>query len=109
MSNKTGNTLIAVLAGIAIGAGVGILYAPEKGSTTRKKVKKGLDDAKNDLHQKYDTVSAQVSDKITVTKFDLEESYQDLVSNISHKTEDVISFLENKLADLKKRNATLQK
>ncbi|MEC5165208.1 gas vesicle protein [Flavobacterium sp. PL11] len=109
MSNSTGNTFIAVLAGIAIGAGVGILYAPEKGSKTRKKINEGLSDAKNDLHQKYDTVSAQMSDKITVAKFDLEETYQDLVSNMSHKTEDVISFLENKLADLKKRNATLQK
>ena len=36
-------------------------------------------------------------------------TYQELVSNMSHKTEEVISFLEDKLADLKKQNAKLQK
>jgi hypothetical protein len=39
----------------------------------------------------------------------LEETYDNLLSNMSHKTEDVISFLETKLADLKKENAKLQK
>ena len=32
-----------------------------------------------------------------------------MVSNISYKTEDVISFLEIKLAELKEQNAKLQK
>ena len=109
MSNNSGNTLIGVLAGIAIGAGLGILIAPDKGSKTRKMVKDGITDAKNDLHHKFDSVSSQLGDKLTTTKFDLEETYEDMVSNISHKTEDVISFLEEKLANLKKQNAKLQK
>ncbi|SHF99839.1 Gas vesicle protein [Flavobacterium segetis] len=109
MSNNTGNTLVAVLAGIAIGAGIGILYAPDKGSKTRRKVKDGFDDAKNDLHHKFDIVSSQLSDKLSSAKFDLEETYEDLLSNMSNKTDDVISFLEEKLADLKKQKAKLQK
>ena len=32
-----------------------------------------------------------------------------MVSNMSYKTEDVISFLETKLADLKEQHAKLQK
>ena len=47
--------------------------------------------------------------KLTTAKIDLEETYEDLVSNMSHKTEDVISFLEIKLAELKEQNARLQK
>jgi len=39
----------------------------------------------------------------------LEDTYEDLVSNMSHKSEDVISFLETKLSDLKNQNAKLQK
>jgi gas vesicle protein len=109
MSNTTGNTLLAVLAGVAIGAGLGILYAPDKGSKTRGKLKDGFDDAKNDLQNKFDTVSLQLTDKLTTAKFDLEETYEDLVSNMSHKTEEVISFLEEKLAELKRQNAKLQK
>ena len=31
MSNNTGNTLIALLVGAAIGATAGILFAPDKG------------------------------------------------------------------------------
>ena len=40
MSSNTGNTLLALLTGAAIGAGIGILYAPEKGDVTRKKIQK---------------------------------------------------------------------
>ena len=109
MSNNAGSTLVAILAGVVVGAGVGILFAPDKGSKTRKKVKEGFDEAKNELNHKFDKVSSQLSQKLTTAKFDLEDTYQDLVSNMSHKTEDVISFLESKLADLKVQNSKLQK
>lgn len=109
MSNNTGNTLLAVLAGIAIGAGLGILYAPDKGSKTRKDVKDGFADGKNDLNHKFDSILSQLGDKLITTAVDLEESYKNMVSNASYKTEDVISFLEEKLANLKKQNAQHQK
>ena len=109
MSNNTGNTVVALLVGAALGAVAGILFAPDKGSKTRTKIKDGFDDAKNDLKNKFDHASDEVKEKISNAKFDLEETYEDLVSNMSHKTEDVISFLETKLADLKKQNAKLQK
>ena len=109
MSKNSGNTMIAVLAGVLVGAGIGILYAPDKGSKTRKKVKDGYDDAKSDVTGKFDSVSTKLSNKLSTAKVDLEDTYQDLVSNMSHKTEEVISFLEDKLSDLKKQNAKLQK
>jgi gas vesicle protein len=109
MSNNTGNTILAVLAGAAIGAGIGILFAPDKGSKTREKFKDGFDDAKNELQNKFESASSQLSDKFTTAKFDLEGTYEDLLSNMSYKTEEVISFLELKLAELKKQNAKLQK
>ena len=109
MSNKTGNTVFALLIGAAIGAVVGILLAPDKGSNTRKKIKDGLDHDTNDLKNKFGDLSDNVREKLSDAKFDMEETYEDLVSNMSHKTEDVISFLETKLADLKKANAKLQK
>jgi gas vesicle protein len=109
MSNNTGNTLLALLTGAAIGAGVGILFAPDKGSKTRGKIKDGYNDAQKDLVKKYESLSSEVKSRLSTAKIDFEGSYDDLLDNMSHKTEDVISFLENKLAELKAKNAKLQK
>lgn len=108
MSNNAGNTLIALLAGAAVGAGIGILFAPDKGSKTREKIKDGYDEAKDNLLHKLQKASNGFKSKFANAKFDLEETYEDLVSNMDHKTEDVISFLETKLADLKEHNVKHQ-
>ena len=111
MSNNTGNTIVAILVGAAIGAGVGILFAPDKGSKTREKLKDGFDDAKHNLQDKYHDVSEKLIGKAKelIGKDDIDGNYQNIVSSLSHKTEDVISFLENKLAELKLKNAKFQK
>ncbi|MBC5839323.1 YtxH domain-containing protein [Flavobacterium muglaense] len=109
MSNNTSTTLIAILTGAAIGAGLGILFAPDKGSKTRGKIKEGYKDASKDLKFKFDDLSGEMKQKLKSAKLDLEETYVDLLSDMSHKTEDVISFLEIKLAELKEQNARLQK
>ena len=95
-SGKTGVAL-ALLAGVAIGAGIGILLAPEKGSNTRKKIKGGYCDATGEIKSKYKDLKNKVS------KVDVEGTYDELVDNLSSKSEDVISFLETKLASLKKQ------
>ncbi|MBW4358900.1 YtxH domain-containing protein [Flavobacterium taihuense] len=109
MSNNTGNTIVAILVGAAIGAGVGILFAPDKGSKTREKLKDGFDDAKHNLQDKFHEVSEKVIGKAMVAKDDIDGNFENIVSTLSHKTEDVISFLENKLAELKLKNAKFQK
>lgn len=97
-TNKT-SVALAVLAGVAIGAGIGILMAPEKGSKTRKKIKGSYDDAADDLLGKYKDLKKKVS------KIDVEDTYDDLVDTLSSKSEDVVSYLEEKLASLKKQVA----
>ena len=109
MSNTSGNSLLALLTGALIGAGIGILYAPDKGSKTREKIKYGFQDAKDDLKTKLDEVSKQLKSKLNNSKDNLEDSFEEMVSQASHKTEDLILFLEQKLAELKEQNAKLQK
>ena len=99
MSTRNTGVALALLAGIAIGAGIGVLMAPEKGSKTRKKIKGGYCDATGELKSKYKDLKNKVS------KVDVEGTYDQLVGNLSDKSEDVVSFLETKLASLKKQVA----
>jgi gas vesicle protein len=51
---KVGKALLGVLAGIAGGAILGMLFAPEKGSDTRKKISKKGEDLADALNEKID-------------------------------------------------------
>ncbi|KRB54821.1 YtxH domain-containing protein [Flavobacterium sp. Root186] len=108
MSNNS-NTIAAIIAGAAVGAAIGILFAPDKGSKTRAKIKEGIDDAKHNLQDSFQASSEVLREKFTGATQNLDGTLNDLLSNVSHKTEEVITFLESKLADLKAQNAKLQK
>ncbi|MGB3150644.1 MAG: YtxH domain-containing protein [Maribacter sp.] len=109
MSNDSGSVLLALLTGAAIGAGVGILYAPDKGTKTRKKIKKKALEAKDEIATRV----AQATEELTKTaeskKIDFEQKLEETISNMSYKADDIILGLEGKLAELKKKNAQLQK
>ncbi|AIG31217.1 YtxH domain-containing protein [Flavobacterium psychrophilum] len=109
MSNKNGNNVLALLLGAAIGVGAGILFAPNKGSKTREKIKGNLNDWKIDLNNKLADYEEDIREKFSGSKEDLKQSVDNLLSNSSYKAEETILFLEEKLAELKKQNAKLQK
>tara|TARA_R110000868_G_scaffold87983_3_gene245528 strand:+ start:247 stop:516 length:270 start_codon:yes stop_codon:yes gene_type:complete len=79
---KTNKTLIGILSGLAAGALIGILFAPDKGSTTRKKIKRKsskytakakdkFDDALENLSKKYDDLNAEGKSLFTAGKKEL--------------------------------------
>ena len=92
--SKNSNTIAAIIAGAAVGAAIGILLAPDKGSNTRAKLKEGLDDATGNLKDSLGATSDDISKKFTSATQNLDGTFDNLLSNVSQKADEVISFLE---------------
>ena len=106
---NTGSTLLALITGAAIGAGVGVLYAPGSGEETRKKIKKDAEKAQKDLNKRYKETSSNLTEKAKKARADFETRLEETLSSASYKADDILSALESKLEELKKQNAKLQK
>lgn len=60
--------LFGAVAGMAAGAVVGILFAPDKGSDTRKKIAKKGEELKDSAKEKFTDLVDMVSDKFEKAK-----------------------------------------
>ena len=109
MSKDSGTVMLALLTGAAIGAGIGILYAPDKGDKTRDKIGKKAKQTKNEIANRISKATDQLTQTAESKKQDFEASLEKTISNMSYKADDIILGLEKKLEDLRKKNAQLQK
>ena len=88
-----GKVVLGTLAGLAIGAIAGILFAPEKGSTTRRQIRDKSDDYVDKLKSKFDEFRDSLIEKIESTKKDAEnlvesgkEKYNDVKNDVKSAT-----------------------
>ena len=64
---SSGKVAVGVLAGLAVGAIAGILFAPEKGSKTRKNLVDKGEDYLDDMKDKFDVFLETITEKFENT------------------------------------------
>lgn len=75
---RRGGTVLAFLIGGVVGAGIAMLYAPNSGAETRKKMKEGLGDATDWARDKYDDARQTVADTTGKVRQIVDEKKEDL-------------------------------
>jgi gas vesicle protein len=65
---SSGKVLLSLIAGVAAGALLGILFAPEKGSVTRKKISKKAEKYGDELKEKFNEFVDDISEKFEEVK-----------------------------------------
>lgn len=88
---KASNVLLGIIGGLAAGAILGVLYAPEKGSDTRKKIAKKSGDIKDNLKESFNDLLSNVEDK-----------YNDLASKGSKMMDDASEGIEKANKEFKR-------
>lgn len=85
--NDNSKTVVALIAGLAAGAALGILFAPDKGGETQDRLSRALSDLKDKIIdstkeaiEKLTTTGEEVSEKINDRFFGIQEEAKESVA-----------------------------
>ena len=98
MGKKSGNTLMAFMAGAAAGAILGILYAPDKGVNTREKLSFQLDRYRNMLQE---LINDFVTGKETPLTSEAKSQGQRIVDEAKTKAERLLEDVDELLEQIR--------
>lgn len=82
--NNSAKILTAVAAGAAAGAIFGILFAPDKGSETRKKINSQGEKIADELKNKF----RKGKDRLNELKVDIEKKVNEMEKRVNEKVEE---------------------
>lgn len=83
--NNTSKIVLGTLAGLTIGAIAGILFAPEKGSKTRKKIMDKGNDYMKDIKSTIDSVKNGAEELLEEGKEKFEEVKKNVKNSLTDK------------------------
>ena len=105
MSKKKG--LGKFILGAAVGAGLGVLFAPKSGEATRKELKKSLNELMDKLKEvDIEEVKQNVMNKIDEIKEELQDLDKEKVASIAKKQADNIRKKAEELVEYAKVKGT---
>ena len=88
---SSGKTLLGLVAGVAAGAVLGILFAPEKGSVTRNQISQKGEDLLDNLKNKFDEFLANATSEME----DVKSEAEDLLAKGKEKAQQAKSDFKN--------------
>ena len=89
-----GKVILGVLAGVAVGAVLGVLFAPDKGWNTRKRILKKGEDLTEDLRDKFE----EFIDSLSVKADEVKEDISDFSEKSKSKSKSKEAKKEPKIA-----------
>lgn len=102
-SNKSSKVIGALMVGTLVGAAVGLLFAPNKGSKTRQNIAKGTKDLANSAKDLTNDLKHQASSSFNNLKNQASSSYNDLANKAETVANDVDSKANNFSKDFKQK------
>jgi gas vesicle protein len=85
---KSGNVVLGIVSGLAVGAILGVLFAPDKGSNTRKKIARKSNEFKDTVKESFNDILTSVEDQyhnLTSKAEDIVEEGKTNVERINHE------------------------
>ena len=92
----TGKIFLGLLTGVAIGATLGILFAPDKGSKTRKKIIRIKDEYTDEVEEKIDDIVGSITEKLDHLKSEASRIVQTGKNDAKAVEDEVVSAVHGK-------------
>lgn len=83
--NCAGSNLASFLLGAVVGAALGVMFAPAKGETTRRRIKNWADEEYEEQKEKISETAAELKEKLTKHANEVKEKLTEEAKDVKDK------------------------